>query len=151
MGLDIFGESNYTNARWIPDPDTRGTSGLILTCSITLALCVSSALHLNVFHRQCGLWMRCLVRAKWILIALLAPEFVVFNAWSQRRHALRIAKMLRKRCGQAEPESGSTTLRKMLGLKYQRPDQEQGMKGSNSSVDHLLHDSSDEEARDLKV
>lgn len=28
MGLPIFGTSNYTDPRWTPDPNTRGTWGL---------------------------------------------------------------------------------------------------------------------------
>lgn len=44
------------------------------------------------------------------MIALLAPEFVVFNAWSQRRQAVRIARMLRRRCGQEDPCSCASIL-----------------------------------------
>lgn len=133
MGLDIFGTSNYTDPRWTPNPDTRGTSGLILTCLITLALSVYSTLHLNVFDRQCKWWVKCLVKAKWVVIALLAPEFVVFNAWSQRRHALRIAEMLRRRSGQREPDPFLMTLRKKFRMVHPEPDQEQGIKGNSLS------------------
>jgi hypothetical protein len=134
MGLAIFGTSNYTDPYWAPNPTTRGTTGLVLGCLVTLVLCVYSALHLNVFHRQCPWWMRCLVRTKWMLIALLAPEFVVFNAWSQRRHALRIAQVLRRRSGQAEPESIMMRLRRQFGTKKaQEPDRETDPKASSNS------------------
>ena len=103
MGLDIFGTSNYSNPQWIPEPNGRGTWGLIQTCLLTLGLCVYSAIHLNVFHRQCRWWTRLSIRLKWLVVALLAPEFIVYNAWSQRRQAVRIARMLRRRCGQKEP------------------------------------------------
>ena len=103
MGLDIFGTSNYSNPQWIPEPNGRGTWGLIQTCLLTLGLCVYSAIHLNIFHRQCRWWTRLLIRLKWLVVALLAPEFIVYNAWSQRRQAVRIARMLRRRCGQKEP------------------------------------------------
>ena len=95
--------------------------------------------------------MRCLVKAKWVVIALVAPEFVVFNAWSQRRHALRVAKVLRRRSGQEDPESFMTALRRMFGMEPQKPDQEQGMRGSNVSVNGVevgnsIHSQSCEES-----
>ena len=105
MGLPIFGTSNYSNPNWVPEPNGRGTWGLVQTCLLTLGLCVYSAIHLNVFHRECAWWANLLIRCKWLLVALLAPEFIVFNAWSQRRQAMRIAHLLRKRYGQEEPRS----------------------------------------------
>ncbi|KAJ5774279.1 hypothetical protein N7457_009175 [Penicillium paradoxum] len=134
MGLPIFGTSNYTTPQWTHDPPTRGTSGLLLSCLTTLVLCVYSALHLNVFDRQCEWWMRCLIKTKWVLIALLAPEFVVYNAWSQRRQALRIAQLLRRRSGQHEPETFLVRLRKGLGMREEL-DQETGTKGDVTSSD----------------
>lgn len=116
MGLPIFGTSNYTNAQWVPEPNNQGTWGLLQTCLLTLGLCVYSAIHVNILHRECKLWMRWLIRCKWLLVALLAPECVVFNAWSQRRQAVRLACMLRRRCGQEEPET-----RIMRWLRWIRP------------------------------
>ncbi|XPS70735.1 hypothetical protein M3J09_002937 [Ascochyta lentis] len=105
MGLPIFGTSDFSNAAWISGKSTRGTWNLIQTCVITLGLCVYSAVHLNCFQRGCSYWMKIVVRGKWLLVALLAPEFIVFNAWSQRRQAVRLARMMRKRSGQEEPKS----------------------------------------------
>lgn len=126
MGLAIFGTSNYSDPHWTPDPNTRGTWSLIQTCVITLGLCVYSALHLNVFHHQCRWWMRGLIRCKWMVIALLAPEFIVYNAWSQRRQAVRTAKLLRKRSGQEEPGSFMTTLYRHFKTQAPELDQEKG-------------------------
>ncbi|KAK0712523.1 hypothetical protein B0T26DRAFT_649520, partial [Lasiosphaeria miniovina] len=103
-GLPIFGTSNYTTPRWVPEPNSRGTWSLIQSCLLTLGLCVFSAIHPNVFHRGSRLWTRWLVRFKWLVAALIAPEFIVFNAWSQRRHAARITRQLRRRASQ--PEDG---------------------------------------------
>lgn len=105
MGLPLFGTSNYSDPQWMPEPNSRGTWGLVQTCLLTLGLCVYTAIHLNVFHRECRWWTRALIRLKWLVVALLAPEFIVYNAWSQRRQAVRIARMLRRRCGQEEPVS----------------------------------------------
>jgi hypothetical protein len=102
MGLTIFGTSDFSNATWVPEKNTRGTWNLIQTCLITLGLCVYSAVHLNCFQQGCSYWIKALVRAKWLLVALLAPEFIVFNAWSQRRQAVRLTKLLNRRSGQPE-------------------------------------------------
>jgi hypothetical protein len=38
MGLPIFGTSNYSNPRWISEPNSRGTWGLLQTRLITLGV-----------------------------------------------------------------------------------------------------------------
>lgn len=124
MGLPIFGTSNYTSPRWEPEISTRGTWGLIQTCVLTLGLCIYSAFHLNVFDPKSTWWAELLVRAKWLLVALLAPEFIVFNAWAQRRQAIRIAMMLRKRSGQEEGDSWIARLWKYTRGKYKLLDRE---------------------------
>ncbi|RDL35312.1 uncharacterized protein BP5553_07243 [Venustampulla echinocandica] len=126
MGLPIFGTSNYTSAQWVPEPNRRGTWDLVQSCVLTLGLCIYSAFHLNVFHRECKWWIRFLVQTKWLVVALLAPEFIVFNAWAQRRQAVRIAKMLRKRSGQEEVGSWFTRLCKYFRRKLRLLDQERG-------------------------
>lgn len=136
MPITIFGASNFTTAAWGPDTSVRGTWDLIQTCIITLSLCVYTALHLNVFHRECPWWARCLIRLKWTLIALLAPEFVVFNAWFQRRQAGRIARMLRRRYGQPEPESYLSGLYRRLKMRWEKGNpsgEENGVPGSNTA------------------
>ncbi len=37
---------------WIPEPNTRGTWSLLYSCIFTLALCVYSAIHLNIPARE---------------------------------------------------------------------------------------------------
>lgn len=101
-GLVIFGTSNYSNPSWVSEPEVRGTWSLIQTCLLTLGLCVFSAIHPNVFHRGSPSWWKFLLRLKWLVIALVAPEFIVFNAWSERRQAVRIGRLLRHRAGQGE-------------------------------------------------
>lgn len=68
---------------YVPDPKGRGTLSLVLSCLLTLLLCVWQALHLNVpAHRQTP-WQRCLQNLRWIITGIYAPEFVVFTAWRQ--------------------------------------------------------------------
>lgn len=124
MGLSIFGESDFNNARWVSENNNRGTWSLIQTCLITLGLCVYSAVHLNCFQSNCPLWMKYVVRGKWLIVALLAPEFIVFNAWSQRRQAVRLARILRRRSGQEEPKSWMRSLCNWVGIGSDANDEE---------------------------
>jgi hypothetical protein len=69
---------------WVSDPNGRGTSSLILSCLLTLGLCVWSALHLNIPAKgesRREYWLR---QAKWFLCGVLTPEIVVLLAWRQR-------------------------------------------------------------------
>lgn len=126
MGLPVFGISNYSNPQWIPEPNNRGTWGLVQSCLLTLGLCVYSAIHLNVFHRECSWWTRYLIRCKWLVVALLAPEAIVFNAWSQRRQAVRLARVLRRRSGQEEPVSCFLSIWNKIWSRTRIVDQENG-------------------------
>ncbi|KAK0631496.1 hypothetical protein B0T14DRAFT_417357, partial [Immersiella caudata] len=93
-------------------PPTRGTFRLLIGCIATLSLCVYSALHLNVLppagrERQPGpktkdnrlsfqpsLSTVFSSKAKWVLIGMFAPEFVVYTAWSQWRSARKLTDLI---------------------------------------------------------
>lgn len=82
---NAFGSTNTTaTAGWEPDPNTRGTWTIVVSCVITLALSAWTALHLNVPAQQGrqGLRWR---KAKWLGLGLIAPEVVAYVAWCQRR------------------------------------------------------------------
>lgn len=70
---------------YISDPDGRGTLSLVLSCLLTLILCVWSAVHPNVpaQERRGSLKATILFTTKWILAGIYAPELVVFVAWRQ--------------------------------------------------------------------
>ena len=86
---------------FVDDPAGRGTSGLILSCLLTLVLCVWSALHLNVpppgRTRRQSFWTNVI----WITAGIYAPEMVVFTAWRQWSSA----KLLYKRVHQHRTKS----------------------------------------------
>ena len=46
----IFGNSStiHRTATWKPEPNRRGTFGILSTCLVTLSLCVWTAIHLNI-------------------------------------------------------------------------------------------------------
>lgn len=68
---------------YVDDPKGRGTVGIILSCLVTLALCVWSALHLNVRMKSETRAQRYLRYGKWILLGTFIPELVVLSAWKQ--------------------------------------------------------------------
>jgi hypothetical protein len=81
--LPLFSSLNMTTVGWVSDPNGRGTSGLVVSCVLTLGLCVWSALHLNIppkdEHKR-SYWMR---NIRWILLGVFIPELVILSAWRQ--------------------------------------------------------------------
>ena len=83
--------------QFIGDPNGRGTLSLIISCVLTLILCVWSALHLNVpSHSQTAL-ASLLTQFRWIVIGVYAPELVVFTAWRQWSSARLLSTMVDRR------------------------------------------------------
>ena len=80
---------------WVSAPATRGTFGILLSCTLTLFLCLWSSLHLNIPHRDDGPKQN-LRKVKYTLLALLAPELVVFIAWRQYSSATAVVAEVNK-------------------------------------------------------
>ncbi len=81
---------------WVPDPDNRGTWSLLYSCIFTLVLCVWTAIHLNVpsYHEsQLCQWLR---KLKWVLLAIIAPEFCAYTACEQYLEAKNLIRQLAK-------------------------------------------------------
>ena len=79
---------------WVPDPDNRGTWSLLYSCVFTLVLCVWTATHLNgpSYHEsQLSQWLR---KLKWVLLAIIAPEFCVYTACEQYLEAKTLIRLL---------------------------------------------------------
>ena len=68
---------------YVSDPSGRGTASLVISCLLTLVLCVWSALHLNVPQKSDTTVQKLLVNVRWIITGVYAPELVVFTAWRQ--------------------------------------------------------------------
>ncbi|KAF8242583.1 hypothetical protein K440DRAFT_527539, partial [Wilcoxina mikolae CBS 423.85] len=73
-------------------PRTRGTFQILYSCTFTLALCVYTAIHLNVLPRHEGNLIYYRRKTKWVLIALIAPEVVLYTAACQWRLARKFCK-----------------------------------------------------------
>jgi hypothetical protein len=69
------------SARWHPEPQFRGTFGILSSCLITISLCVWTALHLNIpeydKHKK-KVWPSRTSWRKtgWLILGLFAPEMV---------------------------------------------------------------------------
>jgi hypothetical protein len=68
---------------WFSAPNFRGTWDLIVSCVLTLVICVWSALHLNVPVETSRLRERNTRRLRWVLLGIFAPEVVVSTAFAQ--------------------------------------------------------------------
>ena len=123
MGLTIFGTNGTTKATWVESPQGRGTWDILSSCIITLGLCVYSAIHLNIPHSSWGFWTKFGMKLKWLVVALLAPEAVAYNAWRQRREAQEVTRLLREHHGQPKPPSVLKKLRRWFSgskVRYQQ-------------------------------
>ncbi|KAF3939537.1 hypothetical protein ABW19_dt0209686 [Dactylella cylindrospora] len=77
------------------EPNVRGTASLVLSCVLTLILCVWSALHLNVPPPNDSNLNYCWTCARWIFAGIYAPELVVFTAWRQWSSARVLHKIVK--------------------------------------------------------
>ncbi|KAF2450693.1 hypothetical protein P171DRAFT_427014 [Karstenula rhodostoma CBS 690.94] len=68
---------------WYEPPNERGTWDIIVSCVLTLTICVWSALHLNVPSEESKLAERNYRRVRWVVLGLFAPELVVSTAFGQ--------------------------------------------------------------------
>lgn len=81
---------------YVSEPNVRGTTSLVLSCLLTLVLCVWSALHLNVPQEDAGRLQRLLCNIRWIITGVYAPELVVFTAWRQWASARLLGLLVTK-------------------------------------------------------
>jgi len=81
---------------WVEDPSGRGTWNLLYSCGFTLVLCVWTSIHLNVPPPHESAWTSWRRKLKWVVIALFAPEAVVFTAFQQWLTAKCFLKELKK-------------------------------------------------------
>lgn len=88
--------SDVPLTRWYSAPNFRGTWDLIVSCVLTLTICVWSALHLNVPTEDSRLRQRNWRRFRWILLGLFAPELVVSTAFAQYLTASWLRREIRK-------------------------------------------------------
>ena len=76
-------EQSTEYVQYVGDPNGRGTLSLMISCVLTLVLCVWSALHLNVPSSSQTALTSLMTQFRWIVAGIYAPELVVFTAWRQ--------------------------------------------------------------------
>lgn len=82
--------------QWHPEPQFRGTFSILSSCLITMSLCIWTSLHLNVpeYGKE---HLQKYRKAAWMVLGLLAPELVVWNAWEQRKKVKELNALMRRR------------------------------------------------------
>jgi hypothetical protein len=97
---------NETEPSWAPEPTGRGTLGILLPCLITLALCVWTAIHLNVNPEPTKRRIF-FFKLTWLLMGMFTPEIVLWCAINQFLEAREIREKVlyfrRERLGTPQP------------------------------------------------
>jgi hypothetical protein len=90
---------------YVPSPRGRGTIDIFLSSIITLTLCVYTSIHLNITPKRMifGIPSVWVYKFYWVLIAVFAPEFVLYAAYIQWRNAQLLCQKLKKLDGLVEP------------------------------------------------
>lgn len=81
---------------YVSGPGGRGTVSIIISCLLTLLLCVWQALHLNVPRPHETAAQCVLMNVRWIFTGVFAPELVVFTAWRQWCSARLLGKLIKE-------------------------------------------------------
>jgi hypothetical protein len=82
--------------QWHPEPQFRGTFHILSSCLITMSLCIWTLLHLNLpRHKQERL--QNFRKLGWMILGLLAPELVVWNAWEQKRTVRQLSMLMQEK------------------------------------------------------
>ena len=112
-------KTGNVTASWRPEPKYRGTYSILSSCLVTMALCVWSAVHLNLpgasersapFWRSKQLWRK----IGWVFLGLFAPEFVAWTAFEQHRHAITLTRDVKSWLEQPQAESFLRRLRRKI-------------------------------------
>ena len=81
-----------------------GTWGILYNCCFTLSLCVVTAIHMNVGPAGENNVQWFCRKGKWVAIAILAPEIMLYTAGKQWFSASRLSKKLNKFAVEEQPE-----------------------------------------------
>ncbi|KAK0507782.1 hypothetical protein JMJ35_009671 [Cladonia borealis] len=96
---------------WANDPSGRGTENILYSCFNTLFLCAWTAFHPNVQFVDSKFWAL-LYRLRWMFIAIVLPEAVLFCAWSQWWAAKDLRDEINRLGQQCSGPTQSTTFAK---------------------------------------
>ena len=97
------------SSSWVGEPSRRGTFSLLLSCFTTLFLCVWTALRLNIPSKT-SKWLSFLQQIGYMVVAMLFPELVLYQAWSQYWAARTLMQEINQ-IGQGRKSDCGLTLR----------------------------------------
>lgn len=106
-------------ASWRPEPRYRGTYSILSSCLVTMALCVWSAVHLNLpgaSERSAPFWCSKQLWRKigWVFLGIFAPEFVAWTAIEQHGQAITLTCDVKIWLEQPQSESFLRRLRRKI-------------------------------------
>jgi len=77
---------------WMGEPEQRGTFGILAICISTMTICVWSTVHFNIPTPRRTPTRRFFTQVLWMVIALIAPELLLFIAINDRMNAAILVK-----------------------------------------------------------
>lgn len=83
---------NSTTVGWMPEPQVRGTVGLIWSCLATIFICTWSALHLNISLKHRSIYGEVQQQGLWVFVGLFAPEWLTYFAFGELMQAWQIRR-----------------------------------------------------------
>jgi len=97
-------------SNWESGPSGRGTTDILYNSTCTLVLCVWNSVHLNIPAVREDKWVTYRRKIKWVVIALLAPELLVFTAFQQWLAARKFLRELKRVQDERAPEVGTQVI-----------------------------------------
>lgn len=87
-GMNTSSEARNESTRdvrngWVSEPKGRGTWSILLSCLMTLFICAWTAYHPNIAKGSRSIWSKVSKRVKWLFMATLFPEAIVYCALAQ--------------------------------------------------------------------
>ncbi|KAF2738084.1 hypothetical protein EJ04DRAFT_486788 [Polyplosphaeria fusca] len=87
--------SHATFVAWTAEPDGRGTASLMYSCLSTILICTWSALHINLPRQGATTWNNVLRKTRYMLLALIAPEYFAYQAYDDWKDARALSSTLK--------------------------------------------------------
>lgn len=94
MNITTFSEERLG---FVPEPDGRGTFGILWSSLAVLFLNTWTVLHLNIPNLNQSFWQGALHKLKWIAISTIAPEFISLMAADDYDSAKTLHRMMKGR------------------------------------------------------
>ena len=84
-----------STSSWPEEPNFRGTNSILISCLSTLFISSWSALNLDIPESEQSGFQRFLDKLRWLVIGVLAPEYLLLLAFNQYLAARDLTKYAR--------------------------------------------------------